>query len=353
MQYQDEIGTYKTGLHKENQHKSLRRNNMETLQMIRFPSHEIKLNVVNRDVETLASISRQSKDPDAPEKVREVYDNIKFPKCPDDRPYTFGSMVLSVDGKIAYTDDPQGPLVAARNMLDPLGGKADFWVLNMLRAYCDCSILGARTIQAEPKGTSHVFCEELAEARVAEMGKTTRHPWNCVVSLDGTDIPFAHMLFDHAELRPMVATSPDGAEYVSHNMGRETRILGPYATAAHVDREAILETFASVGNAIPVIATGKGKNTDAAALLYILRLLGVEKACIESPQYLWHLVEYGMLDEFFINYSSVFVGGPIALGSHRPFSVNNHPHSRLLSVATHANGFIFTRQQLVYNLSDG
>jgi len=324
---------------------------MESLVTMLFPDADIQLDMIRRDTEGLAKLAALTKDPPAPAKVRRVYDDIRFPVAPDDRPYTFGSMVLSMDGKIAFHDDPQGPLIAGRNALDPTGGKADFWVLNMLRAFSDCCIIGARTLQAEPTGTSHVFCRELAAARQTEMGKTLAQPWNCVVSLDGTDIPLNHMIFDHSELHPMIATSPDGAAYLAGHFTKTHQLIGPFASKADVDMAQVRRQFDKLGGAIPVIATGTGSRTDSAALLFILRQLGIQKACIESPQYLWHLVHSAMLDEFFVNYSSVWVGGNIALGSHGPFSVNDHPHSRFLSIAAHRNGFIFTRQQLVYGLS--
>jgi riboflavin biosynthesis pyrimidine reductase len=318
--------------------------------MMNFPDDAIHLDVIRRDEDQLAAIRAASPDPQAPVKVRRVYDDIRFPPAPKDRPYTFGSMVLSIDGKIAFHDDPQGPLIAARNLLDPDGGKADFWVLNMLRAYADCCIIGARTLQAEPSGTSHVFCTELAEARTREMGKSHKFPCNCVVSLDGTDIPLQHMIFDHPELRPMIATSPAGADYIATHFRKPHVLIGPYPSRSAVDVDQLRRRIGMAGTAIPVIVTGDAAMTDSGAFLFILRQLGFGRACIESPQYLWHLVQSAMLDEFFVNYSSVFVGGGIALGSHTGFSVNDHPHSRFLSIAVHRNGFIFTRQQLVYGL---
>ena len=323
---------------------------METLPTMLFSNDDIRLQVVKRDEETLAAIAARSDDPPAPAKVRAVYDDIRFPPAPADRPYTYGSMVLSVDGKIAFHDDPQGPLIAARNEADPTGGRADFWVLNMLRAYADCCIIGARTLQAEPSGTSHIFCRELAAARTAEMGKKDSQPWNCVVSLDGQDIPLDHMLFDHSELKPMIATSPEGGRYVEAHFKKPLRTIGPYVGKSQVDPEKVRRQFVELGDALPLIVTGSGSRTDSEALLYILRLWGARRACIESPQYLWHLVGRAALDEFFVNYSSVFAGGTIALGNHGPFSVDDHPHSRFLSVAVHRNGFIFTRQQLIYGL---
>ena len=62
-------------------------------------------------------------------------------------------------------------------------------------------------------------------------------------------------------------------------------------------------------NAFPVIVTGQGENPDTKVLMYALKKWGLEKLCIEAPSYCTHLLQQGMLDEYFINYSMVFAGG--------------------------------------------
>lgn len=327
---------------------------METqLPLFPFPTEKMKINFVMKQEAALEKIRAASPDPETPKKVKAVYGDLYFPPAPEERPYTFGSLVESSDGKIAFPDNPEGPLVAGKNFLDPWGGKADFWVLNMLRAYADCAIIGAKTLQAEPKGTSHVFCEELAEARVKELGKEGISPWNCIVSFDGTDIPLNHAIFDYEEIRVLIGTGPAGAEYLKKEMGDRVRVIGPFSTRDDVpEQDALQEQFAAAAGKVVVFATGTGTTPDAAALLKCLRYLGVERAIIESPSYLWHLVSFGGMDEFFLNYSSVFVGGNIVLGGFASFTTEDHPHGRILQLGTHGEGFLFTRQQFVYGLTE-
>lgn len=323
------------------------------LPLFPFPTEHIRITTVMRQEELLRSIRETSPDPQTPAKVKAVYGEVCFPPAPEDRPYTFGSLVQSSDGKIAFPDNPEGPLVAGKNFLDPWGGKADFWVLNMLRAYADCAIIGARTLQAEPKGTSHVFCEELARARVEELGKEGISPWNCIVSFDGTDIPLDHAIFGYKEIRVLIGTGPDGAAYLRKHMGDRIAEIGPFADAAAVSDEASLRRqMAGSEGKVLVINTGTGSSPDARALLKALRRLGVQRAIIESPSYLWHLVGFGGMDEFFLNYSSVYVGGTIALGGFASFTTDAHPHGRILQLGTHGDGFLFTRQQFVYGLTE-
>lgn len=80
-------------------------------------------------------------------KVKEIYGTtLNFPETPQNRPYIFGSFVITVDGKLAYEDHPGAFEVAGRNHYAGAGGMADFWWLNVLRAACDALILGAKSI---------------------------------------------------------------------------------------------------------------------------------------------------------------------------------------------------------------
>ena len=319
---------------------------IQPLPKFHFPTEDIRLNILMRQEDKLDAVRSASSDI-VPKKVHDVYGDLYLPEPGEDRPYTFASIVLSSDGKIAFPDDPRGPLIAGNNMLDREGGKADFWVLNMLRAYSDACLLGARTLQAEPEGTSHVFCEELAAARTKEMGKSSEYPINCVVSFDGTDIPLDHRLFA-GDIPVMIGTSPEGGAYLKANMKRPIVCLGPYASKQDVDMNAVRDAIAAQPDALPVFMTGSGKSPDSAALLYILRQLGVKKLCVEAPSYMWHLIDNRAMDEMFINYSMVFVGGTVSMGSYKAFSAVDHPHSEIVSLAMHKTGFIFTRQRLRY-----
>jgi riboflavin biosynthesis pyrimidine reductase len=315
-----------------------------------FPTEDIKINVVMKREDILAEIEKSSRDK-VPKKVLDAYDEIYMPPAPDDRPYTFASIVLSSDGKIAFYDDPQGPLISSENLLDKNGGLADFWVLNVLRAYADAIIIGAKTLQAEPMGTSHVFCSEMAEARTKEMDKKTNCPWNCIISFDGKDIPLDHMIFETDEIQVQIGTSPMGAEFIKENIKKPYNIFGPYKSVEDVDIKFIKREMDSNPEAVAIFATGEKESPDSSILLYILRKLGIEKLCIESPSFMWHLIDQEAMDEMFINYSAVYVGGVITMGSYKGFSAKNHPHAKILVLGHHKSSFIFTRQKLYYGIT--
>ena len=45
------------------------------------------------------------------DKIRKIYGDLKFLELHEDRPCTYTSLVTSLDGRIAFTDAPQGPLI--------------------------------------------------------------------------------------------------------------------------------------------------------------------------------------------------------------------------------------------------
>ncbi len=304
--------------------------------------------MLSQNKEALADIRARSNDV-VPQKVKDVYGEVCFPGGYAERPYAFASIVLSADGKMAFGDVPQGPVIAGANRLDEAGGKTDFWVLNMLRTYADGVIIGARTLQTEPDATSHIFCEELAAARTAEMGMQTQHPVNIAVSFDGTDVPLEHKIFHGNSLQSMICTSEAGLAYLAGQIGsRPHKLFGPFAAATQENADAVRRSMAQFPAHVHIVATGAGSAPDSAVLLCLLRKMGMERLCIESPSYMWHLMQNRALDEFFINYSLVFAGGNLSPGGAIPFTSQSHPHSELLMLGRHKSNFLFTRQRMRY-----
>lgn len=278
-----------------------------------------------------------------------VLGDLKFPTLPEDRPYTMASFVTSIDGKIAFPDAPEGPFIAQKNFLDPEGANTDFWILNLMRANADGIIVGAGTMQQEAEMTAHVFDEELEDRR-AELGLNPI-PYNIISSLDGTDIPYDHILFNGI-VPIMINTSENGYEVVKNNIKRE------YFTIKISENDTIDETnIKAIFNAeenqnkVPVIVTGKGRFTNTEALFKVLKCVGINKLLVESPSYVHYLITEAKLDEVILNYSAVYIGGKaISLGSSMgSFTSTNHPHTEILSLYMHSPSFLYFRHKLNYD----
>lgn len=207
------------------------------------------------------------------EEMKEIYGDLKFEALHEDRPYTYTSLVTSIDGRIAFTDAPQGPLIAKLNKYDGDGAGADWWILNMLRAVSDGDIIGAGTMNAESDYTAHVFSQQLEDARVAAGMEPV--PWNIISSLDATDIPFDHVLFKTKEVPVMISTSAAGVPVIREKMKEDYYLVGPVKDISEVTGEMI-ESMKANRNKVLVIATGD-KAPDSKVALYIMKKFGLNK----------------------------------------------------------------------------
>ena len=324
---------------------------MNKFTLLDFPVEKIKFKTLMRNEEEIAAIKAASPEPPTPSKILEAYGEVQFPPAPNDRPYTFASIVVSSDGKIAFPDDGHGELIAGNNFRDPDGALADFWVLNILRFYADGIIIGARTLNTNELMWANCFDGELADLRLSEFKKEHYCPAHIVVSFDGTDIPFDHMIFD-IDAPLIFATSPNGLTYIQKNSGKDMLTIGPYKTKAEINLAEIRDLLEAKPKQRVVIATGEDNEPDGTLLLYILKNLGLERVLVESPSYMTYLMSIESMDEMFMNYSSVFAAGKIGFGAFLEFSVNDHPHSDFIQVGMHKANFIATRQKMIYGLKN-
>ena len=303
--------------------------------------------------------------PVMPASAKKVFGDLRLPPLPENRVYTMASFVTSIDGKVAFPDDTAGPIVAKANALDPDGAEADFWVLNLFRANADIIIGGAGTLHEEPDGIACIFDQDLENERTAQGMPAL--PWVMICSLDGTDIPFHDTLFTNQPF--IIHTSPAGIEPVKQGIKTDHFIVGPYERVEDVlaDKEQISAAFQDAfqgpfhgsfqdpsqkpGDSwAPVIITGKGNTTNPGAALAVLKVMGFNRALVESPSYCHVLMGEGLLDEITLNYSCVYIGGTaVGLGNGlTPYTAKKHPHTEMLSIHMHSPSFFYFRHKLRY-----
>ncbi len=327
---------------------------MEAVHLTYFetPKDDLKIQEIYRNEALLKEIDGASGGRKSLPDAAQYYTTpVVFPKPGADRPYIVSSIVLSADGKMAFMDNQVGPLIAKLNELDRAGGAGDFWCLNMLRANADGILVGARTLQNEPTYINNCMDVSLFHQRQEVLGKPNQ-PCQVVVSLDATDIPYEHITFhvDTAErLKMTVATSPVGWENIQKNSPLKHCLVGPFTDRAQVDA-AELPALDRDFDVVPVIVTGQDAMPDTELMLYVLRKLGMEVVCAEAPSYCGNLMQHGCLDEYFINYSMLYVGGSMSPGAAFPKSWKDHPHADLVSVGIHHQNFLFTRQKIRYGI---
>lgn len=281
------------------------------------------------------------------DKIQEVYGEMKFEKLHEDRPYTFTSLVTSLDGRIAFSDAPQGPLISRENKYGQNGAMADWWILNLLRTVSDGIMVGAGTMNAEADFTGHIFDQELEDARIA--AGVNPVPWNIITSLDGTDIPFEHRMFKEKELPLMISTSVKGLSVVEAHIKNEYIVIGPLASKEEVTAEHV-EAMKNAEGKVIVIATGDAF-PDSHVAFYLLKQFGIDRLLVETPSYMHYLVGEKLMDELFFNYSCLYIGGKaLTIGQFgKEFTSKDHPHTRMLSIHSSSDHFFYFRHQLIYN----
>ncbi len=280
------------------------------------------------------------------EKIRSIYGDLKLSELHEDRPCTYTSLVASIDGRIAFTDAPQGPLIAKLNKFDTAGADTDWFILNMLRAVSDGVLLGTGTMNAEHDYTCHVFDQDMEDMRI-EAGKNPV-PWNIITSQDATRIPFDHVLFNTPEVPVMISTSQKGVELVRQKIKNDYFVV----TASSVEDVTEEMIAAMKENTDKVLVIGTGDSApDSRVALYILKRFGIDRMLVEAPSYMHHLISRKMMDELFFNYSCIYVGGDaLTIGkSGKEFGSEDHPHTRVLSIHSHSDHFFYFRHKLLYD----
>lgn len=314
---------------------------------IEFNEEKVSSSICYLNEELLSEINSVSDTDKYLPKVEKTYGKISFPDA-NEYPYSFASIALSMDGKMAYPERPEGPLVAISNRLNPDGALTDFYVLNFLRAYSDLIIQGSNTLKAEEDLWNVVFDKDLVEERVKFLGKKTEHPGTVIITLDGTDIPLEHQLFTQNKLPLCIFTTTRGAKYLEEKgEGKFKHVLNL------VDDENIGENLNgilnTVSDVISVISADSGNETDLKLFMRSLKLAGVNQTILESPTITWLMMKEKIMNEYFLTYTTTFIGGQLSPGWNMPFSFEDHPHAEILQLNNHKSSFIFTRQAIRYD----
>lgn len=279
--------------------------------------------------------------------VRDVFGrDLMFGDFLEERPYTYNSLVTSIDGKIAFLDSPQGPLIAKTNKYAGIGSTVDYWILNLLRGSADAILCGTQSISKEVNtgGTGHCYDANITEYRI-ENGMSNI-PWRIVVTLDGSDIPFEAAQFTHPEMPSFFYTTEYGIDNIRLNSRKDIVVLGPFSSIDDVE----IANFVYDSTKSYVIVTSSEKAFNNEIGLKILKKIGVNKLLIESPTVTHIFMQEKILDELFINQSGIYVGGSaISIGQNcNAFTSNYHPHTELISIYMHSPHFIYSRYRLNY-----
>ena len=325
---------------------------METLYRFDFPP-DIRMERIYADRPLLDALKARSSQRQTLPIVRQRYGELMFSAGYPHRPYIYCSLVSTLDGRIAYEDVPVSTYIARDNYLDPEGGILNFWSLMMQRIHADACITAAKTLAAEPEATLHICDRTLLEQRAQFLSKRSPHPLNIVISRRGTQIPLHHKIF-HAQgegLRTILVTGGRGGQALVREDHPCDFWYIPHLQALESQRQALSHTLWEAPlDRLPVLVIGTlEEEIDTPLFLRVLREMGIEQLCVECPQYMYHLMEHQVLDEFFMDFSLVFAGGEIVAGMGHSYTTRDHPHTQLICAAQHNGHFLYTRHQMRYD----
>ncbi len=314
---------------------------MSKLFKINYDENEINLKCIYKNEK-----SQLGKSNFISEKTTKLYGELLFDNKNEERPYIFTSLVHSIDGRIAFSDAPEGPFIANKNKYDTQGAKIDFWLLNVLRSQCDGCIMGANTLKAEKDYTVHIFDEDIEKERIK--AGLNDIPWNIITSVNGKDIPFEHTIFNTKEVPKIINTSVDGLSYIKENCKIDYVVL---PTITNENDLLALEGFKLEQDKVYILTTDENSYPNTKLYLKALKKLGFNNLLVESPTLMHIFIENQVMDELFFNYSCLYLGGQsLTMGQHgKEFTSTNHPHTEILSVHMNSPHFMYFRHKLIYN----
>ncbi len=163
---------------------------------------------------SLNETKKQSGNVVTSKKIDENYGKLFFPDIFDKetRPYFTGSMILSLDGRMGFEDDPSSRTLAKSNKEDPTQGLADLWMVNVLRTFADAIILGSATLHAEPEFTGHVYDPDLQQYRMKIPNRYRPVPWNVLITRTPEKLPWEHPVLIHEAIPVLMIIPTDAAE---------------------------------------------------------------------------------------------------------------------------------------------
>lgn len=247
------------------------------------------------------------------------------------QPFIFGCFALSIDGKLCYMDNPSGFNIASCNKTaSELERKADLDYLMLARTISDAVIIGTNSLNLEyGHYTTSITNPILALERV-NLNKSSS-PLAIIMCRNLDNINFSWRLFSDDEFEVIICCTKANIDLRHLPSNYKQLQLNSF------DRQNLTKKN---------IITG----VNLSELLITLKQNDFNIILNESP-YIHHLLlENKLLNELWLNYSNVYIGGNATSlgGDLAPFSSINHPETTLLTIHSLGYNFIYTRQVVNY-----
>lgn len=313
-----------------------------------FYEEDIVMEKIFENHRSMNEIRKHSKNKHTPDKIDKNYGELIFPHISDKamRPYFTGSMILSMDGRMGFQDDPSSRTLAKANKEDPTRGMADLWMVNVLRTFADAIILGGATLHAEPEFTGHVYDPELQQYRLEMPGQFNPIPWNILITRNPENLPWQHPVLDTSEIPVLMVIPSDKMENISLCAGKNFC----YQQVKIEKKSDIMKAeFLREDEEKHLVAVLPEKDfPDWTLMMELLNRLDIKQVTVESPHWIYELMQNKALDEIFATHTGVYTGGSVIPGKKQAFPSEEAPVSELVSIHMTGNNVLMTRQKLRY-----
>ncbi|MEN9946836.1 MAG: hypothetical protein RLZZ293_1222 [Pseudomonadota bacterium] len=241
------------------------------------------------------------------------------------KPWIFSCFASSVDGKLCYPDLASGYAIAQNNFQAlSIEREADWWNLSLGRALADVVLIGSNSLALEGGNyVANVDIPPLVELR-QQLNKA-KFPWHLVVCRDSQQINWDQQL---------VVTDPDlpliiYSQTITTNLPSNIVVVSKFNPDC--SKQLILASQLNI--------------VDLVGQLY---QAGLTTILNESPYYHHYLQQYNLLDEVWLNTSTIYIGGDGAsLGKlNQAFSSTQHPHYTILTLHHIGYNFLYTRYKI-------
>lgn len=327
------------------------------LKTIDFPKEALCIKRVYENSRLMKAMADKAVFHETPEKVIQLYGPLVFPMPDEDRPYITGCLVLSMDGRLGYEGSPSSRTLTGSNVLDTSGGLTDLWMLNLVRTYADAILFGSTTLQDEGEFTGHIYDPELQAFRMRHPERFATTPWNVIITRKPGELPWQHPMLTTPHI-PVLLVIPEDQQHELDTCpgGRFCYgIIDAGVAGSEMEHLNKLSQYREVeeGQIEPrhLVVTLPPENfADWRLLLPLLRKLGIRQMAVESPYWIWRLMEEKVLDEFFLTYTGAFTGGQSVPGREVTFMPENRPIMELASLHLTDATVLHSRQVLRYDI---
>lgn len=245
------------------------------------------------------------------------------------RAFVFSCFALSVDGKLNYPEVNSGFAIAKYNLAATEDERyADWWILQLARSISDAVIIGSNSLNVEKNDyTAQVNIPELEQLRT-ELNKP-KNLLHIIISRNCNKIDFTNELLCQDNDIPLIIFTQQAPELLPQHF-----TLGSIKKLNLANKKQII-----LDNTL-----------DLNKLIQKLYQNGIQTILNESPYYHHHLQQLQLLDEAWINQSSVYIGGNTSsLGQfNNSFTVNTHPHYTILTLHSLGYNFVYPRYKISY-----